>query len=82
VRVRAHKTHNWVVGTDRRDAGWAIFIDGGEKACFGLFQNRALKVISSRAMSLTPNAWHHVVGVYDGVALTAGACTRPRSSST
>jgi hypothetical protein len=23
VRVHHHKTHNWVVGTDRRDAGWA-----------------------------------------------------------
>ena len=60
MRVRAHKTHNWVVGTDRRDAGWAMVIDGGEKACFGLFQNKALKTISSRSIR-APHSWHHVV---------------------
>lgn len=64
VRVKTHKTHNWVVGTDRRDRGWALFVDGGERACFGLFRDKALRTISSRALT-TPHGWHHVVGVYD-----------------
>jgi hypothetical protein len=35
LRIFKHKSHNWVMGTENRDAGWSIFVDSGEKACFG-----------------------------------------------
>ena len=64
VRVERHKRYNWVAGTANRDNGWALFVDEGEKACFGLFQNKQLKTISTRSLQI-PKAWHYVTGVFD-----------------
>ena len=38
VKIDRHKTHNLVAISYSRAAGWALFIDGAAKACFGLFQ--------------------------------------------
>ncbi|KAK3254296.1 hypothetical protein CYMTET_36487 [Cymbomonas tetramitiformis] len=68
IRIFKHKSHNWLLGTQSREAGWALFTDGGEKACFGLFQKNSLKTISSRTLQ-TPAAWHHVAGIFDGIEM-------------
>ncbi|QDZ24962.1 hypothetical protein HOP50_15g75050 [Chloropicon primus] len=63
VKVDRHKRYNWVAGTANRENGWALFLDEGEKACFGLFTGGQLRTISNRSLQL-PKAWHYVSGVF------------------
>ena len=69
VKIDRHKTHNLVAISESRAAGWALFIDGAAKACFGLFQKKSLKTISSRPLQQGAD-WHYVSGVFDGRAIT------------
>ena len=64
VKADHMKRYNWVVGTASRANGFALFLDEGEKACFGLFRQGQLKTISNRGLQL-PKAWHYVSGVFD-----------------
>lgn len=42
LRIHKHKSHNWVVGTISRQAGWAMFIDGSARVSYVACKNSAL----------------------------------------
>ena len=65
VKIRKHRTHNWVVGTTDRDAGFSMFVDAGEKVCFGLFQDKSLAKITSKGIASDPHGWHFVAATFD-----------------
>ena len=68
ARIEKHKTHNLLATSGSREAGWALFVDKGEQAIFGLWQQRSLQTVSTRPLQ-QGTAWHFISGTYDGQAL-------------
>ena len=68
ARIEKHKTHNLLASSGSREAGWALFVDKGEQALFGLWQQRSLQTVSTRPLQ-QGSAWHFISGTYDGHAL-------------
>ena len=68
ARIEKHKTHNLLASSGSREAGWALFVDKGEQALFGLWQQRSLQTVSTRPLQ-QGSAWHFISGTYDGQAL-------------
>lgn len=68
ARIEKHKTHNLLATSGSREAGWALFVDKGEQAIFGLWQHRSLQTVSTRPLQ-QGTAWHFISGTYDGQAL-------------
>ena len=61
ARIEKHKTHNLLASSGSREAGWALFVDKGEQALFGLWQQRSLRTVSTRPLQ-QGSAWHFISG--------------------
>ncbi len=49
--------------------GWNLFADSGGNALFGVFNGVSQFNASGCAPSFTLNAWHHLLGTYDGTTV-------------